>query len=236
MTDEEKQEIIEEVLAALKTNGKTIEQLTVVTTMTDTDKFELSGGRYVTYAVLQDDVTEDVATAAAKAQNTADAAATAANNAQSNADTALQAADEAATAAAKAQNTADAATKALDGKLDNTTDTLEGVLTATDGVAVNAELLEMDYPQKLSGVEYAQDNTSSGAAKLTVAMAVSGHLIPASDSKQDLGGTSNRWSYVNAVNINAKSINLDGAKLTYDSSAGVLTISAGSKKLELTLE
>lgn len=52
MTNEEKQEIVNEVLAALQTHGKTIDQLTPVSEMSDTDFLELNGGRKVSYGVL----------------------------------------------------------------------------------------------------------------------------------------------------------------------------------------
>lgn len=54
MTPEEKQEIVQAVIAALKTNGRTIMQLTPVTTMTSGDNIELNGGRRVEYSVLYD--------------------------------------------------------------------------------------------------------------------------------------------------------------------------------------
>lgn len=52
MTDTELQEVVAAVIEALKTNGKTIAQLTAVTTMTDGDYIELNGGRKVAYSVL----------------------------------------------------------------------------------------------------------------------------------------------------------------------------------------
>ena len=52
MTSEEKQEIINEVLAALRTNSKSIDQLTPVSKMSDDDFLELNGGRKVSYVVL----------------------------------------------------------------------------------------------------------------------------------------------------------------------------------------
>lgn len=52
MTNEEKQQIIAEVIAAIKTNSKTISQLTAVNEMSDSDYIELSGGRKASYAVL----------------------------------------------------------------------------------------------------------------------------------------------------------------------------------------
>lgn len=52
MTNEEKQEIVNEVLAALATHGKTIDQLTPVTSPSDEDSFELSGGKSFTYGRL----------------------------------------------------------------------------------------------------------------------------------------------------------------------------------------
>ena len=52
MTSEEKQEIINAVLSSIRTNSKTIAQLTPVTEMSDDDYIELSGGRRVAYSVL----------------------------------------------------------------------------------------------------------------------------------------------------------------------------------------
>jgi len=52
MTDEELQSVIEAVLASLKTNGKTIAQLTEVTSLSESDYFEISDGRKVSYSVL----------------------------------------------------------------------------------------------------------------------------------------------------------------------------------------
>ena len=52
MTNEEKQEIINAVLAAIRTNSQTIDQLTSVSEMSDTDFLELNGGRKVSYGVL----------------------------------------------------------------------------------------------------------------------------------------------------------------------------------------
>ena len=52
MTNEEKQEIINAVLSAIRTNSKTISQLTAVSQMSDDDYIELSGGRKVSFAVF----------------------------------------------------------------------------------------------------------------------------------------------------------------------------------------
>lgn len=52
MTSEEKQEIINAVLAALMTNSKSIDQLTPVSEMSEADFLELNGGRKVSYGVL----------------------------------------------------------------------------------------------------------------------------------------------------------------------------------------
>lgn len=57
MTNEEKQEIVNEVLAALHTHGKTIDQLTPVTSPSDSDTFELSGGRNLSYGTLKELIT-----------------------------------------------------------------------------------------------------------------------------------------------------------------------------------
>lgn len=63
MTPEEKQEIVQAVIAALKTNGRTIMQLTEATQLTDNDYFEIHGGRRIAYSYLYSNVmseTEDI--------------------------------------------------------------------------------------------------------------------------------------------------------------------------------
>ena len=61
MTDEQIiQTAVEEVLAALKTSGKTISQLTEVSELSENDYFEISGGRKVSYAVLLTVVTATI--------------------------------------------------------------------------------------------------------------------------------------------------------------------------------
>jgi hypothetical protein len=52
MTQEELTTIVQQVVAALLTNGKTIAQLTAVTSVGDNDCFELSGGKKVAYSTL----------------------------------------------------------------------------------------------------------------------------------------------------------------------------------------
>ena len=52
MTQEELTTIVQQVVAALLTNGKTIAQLTAVTNVGDNDCFELSGGKKVAYSTL----------------------------------------------------------------------------------------------------------------------------------------------------------------------------------------
>lgn len=58
MTTEEKNAIVNDILASLATNSKTIEQLTPVTTLADDDVIEVGGGRYVTFAILKSLVSE----------------------------------------------------------------------------------------------------------------------------------------------------------------------------------
>lgn len=53
MTPEELQEIIDEVLQAVRTNSKTIAQLTEAVSPDDGDYIELSGGRKVSIATLK---------------------------------------------------------------------------------------------------------------------------------------------------------------------------------------
>lgn len=60
MTPEELQEVVAAVIQALKTNGKTINQLTEVQSLLDSDYFEISGGRKVSYEVLLDLLSEAI--------------------------------------------------------------------------------------------------------------------------------------------------------------------------------
>ena len=53
MTNEEKQYIINAVLSAIRTNSRTISQLTAVPSLSDSDSFEVGGGKRVTYGVLK---------------------------------------------------------------------------------------------------------------------------------------------------------------------------------------
>ena len=52
MTESEKQVIIDAVLSALRTNSRTIEQLTPVASLSASDYFEVNGGRRIAYTVL----------------------------------------------------------------------------------------------------------------------------------------------------------------------------------------
>ena len=53
MTQEEFQSIVNAVLSAIRTNSRTIAQLTAVPSLSDSDSFEVSGGKRVTYGVLK---------------------------------------------------------------------------------------------------------------------------------------------------------------------------------------
>lgn len=57
ITQDEIQNIINSVLSAIKTNSMTIDQLAPVTTLSDTDCFEINDGRKVTYSVLKNLIT-----------------------------------------------------------------------------------------------------------------------------------------------------------------------------------
>lgn len=61
MTNAEKQEIIEAVLAALATNSKTIAQLSPKQSLIDSDLFEVAGGSRVTYQTLRSLIREGLA-------------------------------------------------------------------------------------------------------------------------------------------------------------------------------
>lgn len=52
MTESEKKDIIAAVLSSLRTNSRTIEQLTPVASMNNDDEFEIHGGRRVNWAVI----------------------------------------------------------------------------------------------------------------------------------------------------------------------------------------
>lgn len=52
MTESEKQVIIDAVISALRTNSRTIEQLTPVASLSASDYFEVSGGRRIAYTTL----------------------------------------------------------------------------------------------------------------------------------------------------------------------------------------
>lgn len=70
MTNEELQEVVAAVIQALKTNSKTISQLTPVTTLDDADSLEVSGGKKIAFEklkeiaapVIADDLNTDDAT------------------------------------------------------------------------------------------------------------------------------------------------------------------------------
>ena len=54
ITPDEQQSIVSAVLSSIRTNSRTIDQLTPVTSLSDSDSFEIAGGKRVTYKVLRD--------------------------------------------------------------------------------------------------------------------------------------------------------------------------------------
>ena len=54
ITPDEQQSIVSAVLSSIRTNSRTIDQLTPVTSLSETDSFEINGGKRVTYKVLRD--------------------------------------------------------------------------------------------------------------------------------------------------------------------------------------
>lgn len=54
ITPDEQQSIVSAVLSSIRTNSRTIDQLTPVTSLSDSDSFEINGGKRVTYKVLRD--------------------------------------------------------------------------------------------------------------------------------------------------------------------------------------
>ena len=52
ITQDEMQSIVSAVLSSIRTNSRTIDQLTPVTSLSDNDSFEINGGKRVTYKVL----------------------------------------------------------------------------------------------------------------------------------------------------------------------------------------
>ena len=64
MTDTELQEVVAAVIEALKTNGKTIDQLTAVTDLANSDNLEVSGGKKISFGKLKEIVATDVTVSA----------------------------------------------------------------------------------------------------------------------------------------------------------------------------
>lgn len=64
MTENELEQIVAAVLSALRTNGKTINQLTATTTLSDSDNLEVSGGRKISFAKLKEAVADAVSVTA----------------------------------------------------------------------------------------------------------------------------------------------------------------------------
>lgn len=60
MTSEEKQEIISAILSSIRTNSRTIAQLTPVTSLSDSDSIEIAGGKRVTIATLRQIISASV--------------------------------------------------------------------------------------------------------------------------------------------------------------------------------
>lgn len=64
MTQEEFDAIVAAVIASLKTNGKTIAQLTPVTSLANSDSLEVSGGKKISFGKLKEIVAADVTVSA----------------------------------------------------------------------------------------------------------------------------------------------------------------------------
>lgn len=54
LTQDEMTSVVSAVLSSLQTNSRTIDQLTPVSSLTDSDSFEINGGKRVTYKVLRE--------------------------------------------------------------------------------------------------------------------------------------------------------------------------------------
>lgn len=54
LTQEELQSVITAVISSIRTNSKTIGQLTPATSLADTDYFEIDGGKKVSLSLLMD--------------------------------------------------------------------------------------------------------------------------------------------------------------------------------------
>ena len=63
MTAQEKQEIVNAVLSAIRTNSRTISQLTAISSPSDSDSIELSGGKRITFGAFKRCVAESVSVA-----------------------------------------------------------------------------------------------------------------------------------------------------------------------------
>lgn len=60
ITQDEFQSIVSAVLSSIRTNSRTIDQLTPVTSLSDIDSFEINGGKKVTYDVLKKLITKSL--------------------------------------------------------------------------------------------------------------------------------------------------------------------------------
>lgn len=60
ITEEQIQEIASRVLASIRTNSRTIDQLTAVLALSDTDLIEIHGGKKAAFAVIKKAIVDEL--------------------------------------------------------------------------------------------------------------------------------------------------------------------------------
>lgn len=156
MTESEKQVIIDAVLTAIRTNSRTIDQLTPVSSLSSTDYFEVSGGRRIAYNVL----------ASLIASMSADD--------QSNLQTAIDKKElqsvAITTTASDATLTIKSVGKTISCKIPIATSSQSGIITAADKVKLDSAYTTADTASRLASTAQetaTQAKTAAGNAQNT---------------------------------------------------------------------
>jgi len=86
------------------------------------------------------------------------------------------------------------------GFLKNTTDTMNGVLSITEGLKLRATSdLGIESYKEIAGKSFTADVPGSDVAEVGTGVSVGSHLFPTEDNTYVLGGKSNRWKGIWAV-------------------------------------
>lgn len=176
MTESEKQVIIDAVLSALRTNSRTIEQLTPVASLSASDYFEINGGRKIAYTVL------------------AKLIATLSESEQSNLQTAIDRKELQSVAITTTQSSATLTIKSV-GKtiscsIPIASSSQSGIITAADKVKLdsaysNADsaLTQAKAAQKTAdNAKSAAETANSGVAAINKKIGLAGGIVPLDNS------------------------------------------------------